>query len=535
MPNNSTSTTLQQENSLFDNNFFKTLISTISDSIIVTEAYEIDKPGPRIVYVNESFCKMTGYSSEEVIGKSPRFLQGKKTSKFQLEKLKNALINQVPVRVNLINYRKDRSEFDVELDIVPYFNEENECTHFISVQREESKRVKKEKKIKASEAFNKTIIESSPDCLKIINVEGKLIYINQNGLCLLELEDETPILNTFWWDLWDEDQKELIKNSISEALNGQESKFFAPCKTAKGNQKWWSVLVRPIFNTKGKVIQILTLSRDISKEVKSDEEITILNKNLENKVYHRTKELKIKNEELENANIELASFNYIASHDLQEPLRKIQMFSNMILNAEDKQQAIDKNIPKILSASDRMRNLITALHTFSSIKNTDLKLQPNNLNTILENVLQNLSEQILENGASVSINKLPVVLGIDVLLGQLFSNLIENSLKYRKQEVAPMITIRSEEVTVNNAEENFILDTTQFHKIIYTDNGIGFDNSQKEKIFQLFQRLHQKDQYSGTGIGLTICKTIMQKHGGWIEAEGVSGVSGTFIMYFPIK
>jgi light-regulated signal transduction histidine kinase (bacteriophytochrome) len=207
----------------------------------------------------------------------------------------------------------------------------------------------------------------------------------------------------------------------------------------------------------------------------------------------------------------------------------------MILSSEEKLQAIDRNIPKILASSERMRNLITDLHTFSAVKSTDLKLQPCDLNAILKEVLDNLSEQIIENSASISVEKLPLISGITILLVQLFSNLIENSLKYRKQDVLPIITIKSEEEEVVNAIQNYDTNTTNFFKITYIDNGIGFENSQKENIFKLFQRLHQKNQYSGTGIGLTICKSIMEKHGGWIEAEGIAGVSGTFIMYFPIK
>ena len=535
MSNNLAFPDLPLNDSLFENSFFQTILATINDGILVTEANYIDKPGPKIIFVNEAFCRMTGYSAQEVVGRNPRFLQGPKTSRLQLEKLKEGLKNKVPVRVSLTNYKKDQTEFEVELDIVPIYNNDNICTHFVSIQREDSKRRKKEKTLKANNSFNKTIIESSPDCLKILNKNGEIIFINQNGLCLLELEDTNVVLNSSWTDFWDEEQKELIQDALQDALQGKESKFLAPCKTFKGNQKWWSVLVRPIFNSKGKIIQILTLSRDITNERVIEEKISVLNENLENDIQNRTKELKIKNQELENANLELASFNYIASHDLQEPLRKIQMFSNMILNSDQKLESVEKNIPKILAASNRMRNLITDLHTFSAVKSNELKLQPVNLNTTLEEVMFNLSEQIVENSASLSINKLPVILGIDLLLVQLFSNLIENSLKYRKQDVSPIITIKSEEVEVIDNLDNLNSDSKKFNKIIYTDNGIGFDNSQKEKIFKLFERLHQKNQYAGTGIGLTICKTIMQKHGGWIEAEGVAGVSGTFIMYFPLK
>jgi PAS domain S-box-containing protein len=524
---------LPQNDSLFENSFFQTILATINDGILVTETNYIEKSGPKIIFVNAAFCRMTGYSAHEVIGKNPRFLQGPKTSRLQLEKLKEGLKNKASVRVNLIIYRKDESEFDVELDIVPIYNKDNICTHFVSIQREDSKRRKKEKTLKASNSFNKTIIESSPDCLKILNKNGEIIFINQNGLCLLELEDSNLILNSAWSDFWDEEQKEVVQDALKDALQGKESKFLAPCKTFKGNQKWWSVLVRPILNSKGKVIQILTVSRDITNERIIEEKISVLNENIENNIEVRTKELKKKNQELENANVELASFNYMASHDLQEPLRKIQMFSNMILDTDEKLESVERNLPKILAASDRMRNLITDLHNFSAVKSNELKLEPVNINTILEEVMFNLSEQIAENSASISTNKLPVISGIDLLLVQLFSNLIENSLKYRKQDVSPIITIKSEEADVVDAKESYNTDTTKFYKIIYTDNGIGFDNSQKEKIFKLFQRLHQKNQYSGTGIGLTICKTIMQKHGGWIEAEGVAGVSGTFIMYFP--
>ncbi|HEX8561551.1 MAG TPA: PAS domain-containing protein [Flavobacterium sp.] len=246
---------------------------------------------------------------------------------------------------------------------------------------------------------------------------------------------------------------------------------------------------------------------------------------------HLNEALQNKNIELQNSNDDLASFNYIASHDLQEPLRKIHMFSSRILE-RDGQNFSEKTIEyfaRIESAITRMQNLIQALLNYSSTNPADIKVAKTNLNSVLSEVLLNLEESIAEKNAVIESDKLPAIAVIPLQFQQLLLNLISNAIKYSKPDEAPHIKISSGLVAV--PEKN----NQKYYKIAVADNGIGFDQQYEHKIFDLFQRLHGKTDYEGTGVGLAICKKIIQNHNGFITAEGVPRKGSTFTIYIPAK
>jgi len=252
------------------NNLYEKIVGKINDAVLITEADPVDLPGPKIVFVNEAFCTMTGYTPEEVIGKTPRILQGPKTGRQELEKLKTAFGKWKSERVELINYRKDGTEFAVEFEVVPVADEKGWFTHWISVQREVTDRRDIQEKLEISEAFNRTILESSNDCLKVLDLEGRIQYMNANALCQMDLDDFSTFRNTYWVSLWGSENEALVKDSIAKALAGQTAKFTAFCPTAKGIPKWWDVVVSPA----GKPVQkVVAVSRDITEAKEAAEKI----------------------------------------------------------------------------------------------------------------------------------------------------------------------------------------------------------------------------------------------------------------------
>lgn len=241
-----------------------------------------------------------------------------------------------------------------------------------------------------------------------------------------------------------------------------------------------------------------------------------------------------KNLELERSNKELIEFNYAASHDLQEPLRKIQTFISRIKDKEiDNLSDRGKEyMERIVNAATRMRILIDDLLQYSRTNKSDAKFELMDLNFILEDVLFDLSESIAENDAQVEYPVLPNVKGIPYQIQQLFANLISNSIKYRKLQETPRISITYD--MVNSKDENLEVESNQlFHKLVVSDNGIGFDSIHADKIFLLFNRLHGKTEYPGTGVGLAICKKIISNHNGFIFAKGELNVGSKFIIYLP--
>ena len=245
--------------------------------------------------------------------------------------------------------------------------------------------------------------------------------------------------------------------------------------------------------------------------------------------------LRNKNEELKRSNAELESFNRVASHDLQEPMRKIQMFISRLSDRElDKLSDKGKMyFEKIDSSANRMQTLIKYLLAYSRINRTKKDFIKISLNDTMEKVLGDLEERIEETGVDIAIDNLPSLKAIPFQMEQLFNNLVSNAIKYGSTTEPPKIVIDCKKLSRNKISEVFDKKRKNYYRISIMDNGIGFDQENAEKIFGLFERLHQKDEYSGTGIGLAICKKIVLNHKGHIVAQSEPGKGSTFCIYLP--
>ncbi|RIA08745.1 hypothetical protein OE09_0567 [Flavobacteriaceae bacterium MAR_2010_72] len=248
-------------------------------------------------------------------------------------------------------------------------------------------------------------------------------------------------------------------------------------------------------------------------------------------------ELEERNLELERNNKELSAFNYAASHDLQEPLRKIQTFVSRLEEKEaDKfSDSGHQYLERIKSASARMRALIDDLLQFSRTNKPDKEFVIADLNELFENAKQDVAITILEKKAQIKSDNLPKAKVIAFQMQQLFLNLLSNSLKYSKKETYPVINMNYSKVKATDEPHLLKATKDQYHKITFTDNGIGFDQKYAEKIFDLFNRLHNKQEYSGTGIGLSICKKIIENHKGFIFAKGEINAGSVFTIYLPFS
>ena len=246
--------------------------------------------------------------------------------------------------------------------------------------------------------------------------------------------------------------------------------------------------------------------------------------------------LQAKNAELKRTNSDLEAFNRVASHDLQEPLRKIQMFVSR-LNEEEKDSMSLRSqgyLEKVKSSSNRMRNLINNLLSYSKVDEVEEQPKRIDLNDVLISALDDLGERIDDIGAEVASDALPVVNGVQFQLEQLFANLIGNSLKYVKKETRAKIQIKSKIISRNEIPTELLSFGGNFVKLQFIDNGIGFEKKYEEKIFEIFQRLHGKNEFSGTGLGLSICKKIVQSHNGIIQAKGELDKGAEFTIYLPV-
>lgn len=251
--------------------------------------------------------------------------------------------------------------------------------------------------------------------------------------------------------------------------------------------------------------------------------------------FNKKQLIKERNKELEQNNKELMEFNHVASHDLQEPLRKIQTFISRI-DTKEKENLSDSGkiyFEKIQSAASRMRILIDDLLQYSRTNKSEQKFDIVDLNIVAQNAIIELSENIKDKNAEITFENLHKLNGLQFQLEQLFINLIGNSLKYSKPNEAPVISITSKKVKANKVPELNDNSKNQYIKIAFKDNGLGFEEEHAEKIFLLFNRLHGKTEYHGTGVGLAICKKIIENHKGFIFAQSKPNEGSTFTVYLP--
>jgi signal transduction histidine kinase len=237
-------------------------------------------------------------------------------------------------------------------------------------------------------------------------------------------------------------------------------------------------------------------------------------------------------QKLERSNRELADFAYVASHDLQEPLRKIEAFGERLSNKYSSQLPDDGRmfIDRMQNAASRMRKLIDDLLSYSRVTTEAKPFQRASLSNILQEVISDLQVRIEETNATIDVSPLPEIECDPMQMRQLMQNLVGNALKYRRPDVAPAIKISGEiKKSANNSGRGPIL------LMSVMDNGIGFENQFREKIFTIFQRLHSRNEYEGTGIGLATVRKIVERHGGKIEADGEPNVGATFNVTLPLS
>jgi PAS domain S-box-containing protein len=291
-----------------------------------------------------------------------------------------------------------------------------------------------------------------------------------------------------------------------------------------GERYWGATVITSIYDKEGEIIGFTKVTRDLTDKKIAEDQL---------KEYSRQMELN--NKKLAQANKELESFNFVASHDLQEPLRKIQAFTSRLLQKEHHNLSDwgKEVFDKIQFSANRMQKLIEALLNFSKLDKYEEEFVPTDLNLLLQESKYSLAQMIEEKKAIIESEDLPILSVIPVQFQQLLTNLLHNALKYSKPNIPSRINISFDTIDAKDHIDTHGFENLKFQRIQIKDNGIGFEQQYSEKIFELFQRLHGKTEYEGTGIGLSICKKIIENHRGIITAKGEPGIGSVFNIYFP--
>ena len=518
----------------------QTLFDTSFDGIVI-----MDKEG-NVLDANPRFAEMLGYTPEEILRLTVADWEAQLISEELQQLMKEAMINNQGI-LETQHQRKDGSIYDVEIsyNVVEW---EGEILRFcvcrdISLRKQAEEALKRSRdeleeqvqertqelleinnRLQQREREFRTLVENTPDIITRHDRQYRYLYINpasiqQSGIPTVQYLGKKPSELSYpkeITDFWEA----CLENVFTTGRIRIDEFQIVNVNEAKTYQTY----IVPEFGDGESVESVITIARDITKLRKAEESARQL-----------AEDLKRSNEELE-------QFAYIASHDLQEPLRAVASFTQMLAKRYRGQldSKADTYIEFIIDGATRMQQMIQDLLSYSRVGRTELKLQSVDCNLLLERVKKDLQISIRETQAVITADSLPTITADANQLGNLLQNLINNSLKYRS-ETFPKIHISAKknklEVQLENLTQPSIPGQTKIQEewlFSIQDNGIGIKPQYAERIFGIFQRLHTSDEYPGTGLGLAICRKILERHEGRIWVESNPNQGSTFFFTIPV-
>jgi PAS domain S-box-containing protein len=391
--------------------------------------------------------------------------------------------------------------------------------HFITTGADITAIRKAHEALRQSEVVYRSIAKNFPNGAVYV-FDRDLRFLVADGNALDVIGWSTERLEGLRVGDLDEETRKTIEPRYRRVLAGESMRF----ETAYRDHIMLSDYV-PIRGEQGEVFLGLVVSTDITEQKKMEQDLRQSRDQLDVRVKERTAELEESNDRLRSLNQEMQEFVYVASHDLQEPLRKIQMFSGLLKSPQGSVSE-EKNrdyLERMQRAAERMREMIDALLEYSRITTRGQPFTRIDLSEPVKKALQILDLKVEETGAEVEIGHLPVIEADYSQMLQLFQNLLENALKFHRKGDPLRVRIKVQQVG------------NGWIRLLVEDNGIGFEEQYVQRIFNPFERLHGKGDFKGTGIGLSICRKVVERHGGKITAKSTPGKGSTFIIDLPVR
>lgn len=485
----------------------------------------------RFTYANRALLAMWGKTAEEAIGKGLRENGYEEWhARMHEREIDELIATRKNIRGTVSFPHAELGSRVYDYIFVPVLNERGEVEAIAGTTRDITELKLAEEKLQQSEARLRLVIDQSP--APTLALRGRDMVIEQVNQPMLEMIGQgIEITGRPMLEVLPELEGQYVWEQMLKVYNDgisldRSEVFVRHTRNGVMGEHYYNLSYRP-RKENGLITGILEVAIDVTEQVmarkkleESEHRYKVLTETLEQQVNDRTRELKRSNEDLQ-------QFAHVASHDLKEPVRKIKTFTDRLeqnlgskLDDEGK-----KFIDRIYIATDRMFNMIDGVLTYSTTNASMQDCETVDLNEVITNIETDLEVALLAKDATIERGKLPVLEGAQVLLYQLFYNLINNSIKFVAKGTKPHISIWWEQATVNGEDHA---------RVTLSDNGIGFEAEFAERIFDTFTRLNSKDQYEGTGLGLALCKKIAERHRGNITANGVPGGGATFTILLPM-
>lgn len=479
---------------------------------------------------NAAAVRIFGYTADEMIGQSLlKLIPTERWSEeyhIQDELRKGNKIDHYETK----RIAKDGRVLDVSLTISPIRDKDGCIVGASKVARDITRQKRDEGSLRESEERLRLAVETASLGTWALALQTSRLGFSKKVRDVLllppEVPSEVPIEKAI--NLVYPDDRDLVREKLAYALDPVSGGSYEVEHRVhiwnSPETRWVRIRGKMYFDTYGRPEKLIGTLLDITDEKMTKER-------LERMVEARTEDLQKANELLRQSNHNLEQFAYIASHDLQEPLRKIQSFIDMMRYRDDKEMMAIL-FDKINQSAHRMSVLINDVLNYARLSKDGVALDNVNLNDVLTDVLVDYENRITEKGAVISGSDLPMVQGVYPQLKQLFANLVGNSLKFSSG--SPRIEIRSRVLTGKETGFPAVAESaTTYIALYFSDNGIGFEQKYADQIFMIFQRLHTRSEYSGTGIGLALCQKIVENHQGYIKAEGEPGKGAVFTVLLP--
>ena len=456
----------------------------------------------RYLKINRAYAHQCGYEPEEMLGMEwPMTVHPDDIEMLILAY--QEMLTSGKVEVEARGVRKNGSFFYKQLTMVKACDEQGTFNGHHCFMKDITERKLTETALQESESKYRQIVELAEEGIWVIDSNARTTYVNQAMARMLGYE-ELEMFGRSLFDFIEAGEKQKALDDVERRKQGIGEKHEFKFKTKDGKDIWTYMSTNPVMDEKGNLLSCCALVYNITDRKKSDQQMLQL-----------TEDLKRSNQELE-------QFAYVASHDLQEPLRAVTSYTQLLAqryqgNLDAK---ADKYINHIVDGASRMQQLINDLLAYSRLGTQGKKLELADCNAAVQQSLRNLQIAIAEKKAVIACDEMPTVMADESQLVQLFQNLIANSIKFCRQDI-PLI-----DIAARRRENEWLF--------YVRDNGIGIDPEYADRIFIIFQRLHGRREYSGTGIGLAMCKRIVERHGGRIWVESQEGEGATFYFSIPI-
>jgi len=397
------------------------------------------------------------------------------------------------------------------------------------VSSETTNAVQDKRRLTESELRFRELADHSPMWIWITDAEVNVEYANKELLEYVGIGHYKEFTGQIWVDMVHPADIDTVYSGFGEAVENKTgfALEYRVKNTNTGEYEWFMVRGAPRMEN-GELTGFIGTGMNVHKQRTFSEE-------LRKEVGMRTKELSTSNARLERSNKELQSFAYISSHDLQEPLRKIQTFCSILMDSEYERLSEQGKLKfdRMQSAARRMQVLINDLLAYSRLDTESRKLETICLSSVVSEIRVELTEDISAKNAFISVKSSCNIDVVPFQFTQLLNNLVSNSLKYSKDNGQPIVEIEGKIISAADVGDSRAIKDTEYSWITVNDNGIGFDAAYSEKIFEVFQRLHGRNEYRGTGVGLAIVKKIAENHKGFVRATGRPGEGSIFEIFIP--